>query len=187
MVSEKIDCEARTLVPTGWNKSSPIWCQWRPYGEPRLLSHVSMKSPLPFSPGWCHRRPCGKNREALLPLPAREVSVKLYLFVELKLSGETRLLLIAGISKLAPSTPFPSGVVSEKATLVGKLREFPCGPVVRTWCFHCCGLGSIPCQGTNILQVTWLYLKRVTNSVLLYSTGCVKSLQSCPTLCNLMD
>ena len=30
--------------------------------------------------------------------------------------------------------------------------EFHGGPVVRTWRFHCCGLGSIPCQGTKILQ-----------------------------------
>ena len=32
------------------------------------------------------------------------------------------------------------------------MREFPGGPVVRTWHFHCCGLGSIPGQGTKILQ-----------------------------------
>ena len=24
--------------------------------------------------------------------------------------------------------------------------------MVRTWCFHCCGLGSIPGRGTKILQ-----------------------------------
>ena len=29
-------------------------------------------------------------------------------------------------------------------------REFPGSPVVRIWCFHCCGLGSIPGQGTKI-------------------------------------
>ena len=32
------------------------------------------------------------------------------------------------------------------------LREFPEGPVVRTWCFHCRGPGSIPGQGTKILR-----------------------------------
>ena len=31
-------------------------------------------------------------------------------------------------------------------------REFPGGPVVRTWCFHCQGLGSIPGWGTKIPQ-----------------------------------
>ena len=37
-------------------------------------------------------------------------------------------------------------------------REFPDGPVVqwfRTWCFHCCGLGSIPGWATKILQAVW--------------------------------
>ena len=34
-----------------------------------------------------------------------------------------------------------------------KEREFPDGPVVRTWWFHCCGPGgSIPDQGTKIPQ-----------------------------------
>ena len=33
-----------------------------------------------------------------------------------------------------------------------KFREFPGGPVVKTWCFHCQGLGSIPGQGTKTLQ-----------------------------------
>ena len=32
--------------------------------------------------------------------------------------------------------------------------EFPGGPVVRTQCFHYCGLGSIPGQGTKIPQAT---------------------------------
>ena len=31
-------------------------------------------------------------------------------------------------------------------------REFPSGLLVRIWCFHWCGLGSIPGQGTEILQ-----------------------------------
>ena len=29
-------------------------------------------------------------------------------------------------------------------------REFPGGPVVRTWHFHCCGPGSMLGQGTKI-------------------------------------
>ena len=33
-----------------------------------------------------------------------------------------------------------------------KPQEFPGGPVVRIWCFLCHGLGSIPDQGTKILQ-----------------------------------
>ena len=32
--------------------------------------------------------------------------------------------------------------------------EFPSGLVVRTWCFHCRGLGSIPGQEAQILQAT---------------------------------
>ena len=35
------------------------------------------------------------------------------------------------------------------------IRELPGGPVVRTWCFHCWGPGSIPGQGTKILQAMW--------------------------------
>ena len=34
-------------------------------------------------------------------------------------------------------------------------RKFPGGPVVRTRCFHCWGLGSIPGQRTRILQGEW--------------------------------
>ena len=34
-------------------------------------------------------------------------------------------------------------------------REFPGGPVVRTWHCHCHGPGSISRQGTKILQVMW--------------------------------
>ena len=33
-------------------------------------------------------------------------------------------------------------------------QEFPCGPVVRTQCFHCPGLGSIPGQGNKIPNAT---------------------------------
>ena len=32
--------------------------------------------------------------------------------------------------------------------------EFPGGPVVRTWCFHCHGPGSIPGQGTPAIHTT---------------------------------
>ena len=34
-------------------------------------------------------------------------------------------------------------------------REFPGSPVVKTWHFHCQGLGLIPGQGTKILQAEW--------------------------------
>ena len=34
-------------------------------------------------------------------------------------------------------------------------REFPGCPVVRTWCFHCRGPGSIPGWETEILQAVW--------------------------------
>ena len=33
-------------------------------------------------------------------------------------------------------------------------REFPDGPVVRTWQFHCWGPGSILGQGIRIMQAT---------------------------------
>ena len=32
-------------------------------------------------------------------------------------------------------------------------REFPGSPVVRTWCFHCQGPGSIPGRGTKTHKV----------------------------------
>ena len=35
-------------------------------------------------------------------------------------------------------------------------RDFPGGPVVRTWRFHCRDLGSIPGRGTKIPQAAWL-------------------------------
>ena len=34
-------------------------------------------------------------------------------------------------------------------------REFPGGPEVSIWGFHCCGLGPIPGWGTKILQAAW--------------------------------
>ena len=43
---------------------------------------------------------------------------------------------------------------------VTDLREFPGGPVVKTWCFHCHGPGSIPSQGTKILQATHSVAKK---------------------------
>ena len=35
------------------------------------------------------------------------------------------------------------------------MREFPGGPVVKTWCFHCSGPGSTLGWGTKISQATW--------------------------------
>ena len=32
--------------------------------------------------------------------------------------------------------------------------------MVRIQCFHCCGRGSIPGQGTEILQATWCDQKK---------------------------
>ena len=54
-------------------------------------------------------------------------------------------------------------------------QKFPGGPVVKTQCLHCCGLGglgSVPGRGTKILQVVW-HGKNKTNEkqstvVLLY-------------------
>ena len=39
-------------------------------------------------------------------------------------------------------------------------REFPDSPVVRTWHFHCWGLGSIPGWATKIPQVAWHSLNK---------------------------
>ena len=39
-------------------------------------------------------------------------------------------------------------------------REFLSGPVVRTQCFHCYGLNSIPGWGSNILKVSWCGQKK---------------------------
>ena len=37
---------------------------------------------------------------------------------------------------------------------IGEEREFPGGPVVRIWCFHCHDPSSTPGWGTEILQAT---------------------------------
>ena len=42
-------------------------------------------------------------------------------------------------------------------------REFPGGPVVRTWNFHCRGLGSIPAWGTKIPQAMGYGLNKEIN------------------------
>ena len=34
-------------------------------------------------------------------------------------------------------------------------QDFPGGPVVKTPCFQCRGMGSIPGQGTKIPQAVW--------------------------------
>ena len=33
-----------------------------------------------------------------------------------------------------------------------QMREFPGSPGLRTQCFHVCGLGSVPHQGTKFLK-----------------------------------
>ena len=37
----------------------------------------------------------------------------------------------------------------------GNKGEFPGGLVIRIWCLHCCGLGSIPGQGTPSGLMVW--------------------------------
>ena len=44
-----------------------------------------------------------------------------------------------------------------------KLREFPGSPVVSTWHSHCLGLGSIPGQGNEILEVSQHSQKKKKN------------------------
>ena len=48
-------------------------------------------------------------------------------------------------------------------------REFPGGPVVRTQCFHCCGLGSIPGRGTKIPQDVWHGQKIIVTELFIIS------------------
>ena len=43
------------------------------------------------------------------------------------------------------------------------MKEFPEGPVVRTWHFNCCGPGSIPDWGTKIPQVKGMEKKKNEN------------------------
>lgn len=47
-----------------WTGPSPLWCQWRPCGQPGHLPSSSTSSHLPL--WWCQRRPSGKLE---LPLP----------------------------------------------------------------------------------------------------------------------
>ena len=44
--------------------------------------------------------------------------------------------------------------------------KFPGGPVVRTWCFHCQGLGSISAQGIKILQASWHSQKKKKKDII---------------------
>ena len=41
---------------------------------------------------------------------------------------------------------------TRKAQIKTKVREFAGGLMIRILGFHCCGLGSVPGQGTEILQ-----------------------------------
>ena len=54
---------------------------------------------------------------------------------------------------------------NKKQKQVTVLREFPGGPVVRTWCFHCQDPGLIPGQGTKIQQASWCGEKTKQNKV----------------------
>ena len=47
----------------------------------------------------------------------------------------------------ARESPEPN-VKRESGELLG-------GPAVRTWCFHCCGQGSILGRGAEILHTSW--------------------------------
>ena len=54
--------------------------------------------------------------------------------------------------ELNPGSPSLTGKGRVK---IQKSWEFPGGPVVRTQGFHGQGPGSIPCQGTKILEALW--------------------------------
>ena len=45
-------------------------------------------------------------------------------------------------------------------------REFPGGPVVRTWRFYCGDPGSIPGWGTKMPQAAWCSLKKKRKKLL---------------------
>ena len=47
-----------------------------------------------------------------------------------------------------------------KGSLSIQIKDFPAGPVVRTQCFHCQSLGSIPGWGTKNPQARWYGLKK---------------------------
>ena len=40
--------------------------------------------------------------------------------------------------------------------------------MIRIWCFHCCGLASVPGQETEILQATWHGQKKERSGVMSY-------------------
>ena len=52
-----------------------------------------------------------------------------------------------------PASPGPRAP-RKRFSKRGRPREFPGGPVLRTWCFHCWGLGSILGWGTKIPQAS---------------------------------
>ena len=51
--------------------------------------------------------------------------------------------------------------MSKKTDKEIRRREFPGSPVVRTRCFHCQGPGSIPGQGTKILQAAAVWPDKI--------------------------
>ena len=68
--------------------------------------------------------------------------------------------------------------------------KFPDGPVVRTWHFHCQGLGSIPSGGTKILQaIIWglkkkeLSLNPTTLLIEIYSVDTMAYMQEDVCVC----
>ena len=63
---------------------------------------------------------------------------------------------------LSPVTEQRS-IVFSVHLLKSDAREFPGGPVVRTWNFHCRGLGSIPAWGTKIPQAMGYGLNKEIN------------------------
>ena len=83
--------------------------------------------------------------------------------------------------------------------IIIKLREFPGSPEFRLCAFTAKGLGSIPGQGTKILQTTLPKEKKAAFTACALSTwpsakrfaaaavAAAKSLQSCPTLGDPID
>ena len=53
----------------------------------------------------------------------------------------------------------------KNSSKINEFWEFPGSPVVSTWYFHCCGLGSVPGQGTKISQV--MQCGQTSNEILL--------------------
>ena len=96
----------------------------------------------------------GKKKAA----PKQKLLVKPVLYDLLKEGGQRKgqsvyLMLWGPVTSVLGHSAWCTGsVVRDPSKIWTKSREFPGGPVVRNWLFHCQGLGSIQGRGTKILH-----------------------------------